>query len=167
VLNRKLRDGEYVASWAQFEWLPGAIDGVALLNARGVRVIVVTNQRGIALGRMTEADLAEIHTRMETELARAGAWVDAIYHCPHDVGECDCRKPATGLFERAARELGDIDLHRSVMIGDSDSDIEAAARIGAASVWIGAPPTASHRSVRVDHCAPTLLDAARWLVDGR
>jgi D-glycero-D-manno-heptose 1,7-bisphosphate phosphatase len=162
VVNRKAPDGEYVTSWEEFSFLPGAIEGLRLLAAARPPVVIVTNQRGIARGHMDESDLMDIHDRMRAEVARAGGRIDAIYHCPHE-GGCDCRKPRTGLFRRAARDLG-VDLADSVVVGDRASDMEAAASIGALRVLVGGydepmPP--------VDHVAGDLAAAARWLLDQR
>lgn len=136
--------GSYVTSWEQFRFLPGAIEAMELLRAAGWRVVVVTNQRGIALGTMTRAQVDEIHRRMGVL-----APVDAVYVCPHDNGECDCRKPGVGLFRRAQHNDPGIDFAHSVVFGDSKSDIEAGERLGARTVQVGAPPL------------PTLLTAVR------
>lgn len=158
VINVKAPEGEYIKSWDEFEFLPGAPEAVAALANSGLRVVVVTNQRGIALGRMSEADLDDIHRRMVSELQAAGARVDAIYHCPHDMDECDCRKPKTGMFRRATEELPGVDLERSVVIGDADSDMEAGRRIGALRVQVGGD------DAEADHHAPSLPDAVDWVL---
>ncbi|HEV2062608.1 MAG TPA: HAD-IIIA family hydrolase, partial [Solirubrobacteraceae bacterium] len=93
TINVKPPEGEYVEAPEELRLLPGAAAAIARLNAAGLPVIVVTNQRGVALGRMTEADVAAVHDRLREELSRAGAHVDAIYHCPHQEGACACRKP--------------------------------------------------------------------------
>jgi D-glycero-D-manno-heptose 1,7-bisphosphate phosphatase len=160
VINRKAPEGDYVTSWAEFEFLPGALEGLRLLAEAGPPLVVATNQRGLARGRMTEADLAGIHERMRAAVTEAGGRIDAVYHCPHE-GGCDCRKPGTGLFERAARDLG-LDLGSAAVIGDRASDMEAAAAIGALRVLVRGqdepmPP--------VDHVADDLAGAARWLLD--
>jgi D-glycero-D-manno-heptose 1,7-bisphosphate phosphatase len=160
VVNRKAPEGEYVTAWEEFAFLPGALQGLALLAAAGPPVVMVTNQRGIARGRMTEADLADIHARMRAAVELAGGRIDAIYHCPHE-GGCDCRKPATGLFERAAADLG-IDLAASAVVGDRASDMEAAGRIGALKVLVGAFP---EPMPAVDLRAADLAEAARALLD--
>ncbi len=136
TINVKAPEGEYIERPAQLRLLDGAAAAVARLNAARVPVIVVTNQRGIALGRMTEEDLAAVHARLDELLAAEGAHVDAYYHCPHDKGVCDCRKPGTAMLEQAAREHG-IDLARSVLVGDSASDVEAGRRVGARTVLLG------------------------------
>jgi D-glycero-D-manno-heptose 1,7-bisphosphate phosphatase len=159
VINRKAPEGEYVTSWAEFAFLPSALEGLRALAELGVPVVVATNQRGIARGRYTEADLADIHDRMRAAVAEAGGRIDAIYHCPHEAGACDCRKPATGMFEQAARDLG-IALDRSAVIGDRASDMEAARRIGALRVLVG---DAEDPRPEVDHAADGLAAAAAWL----
>jgi D-glycero-D-manno-heptose 1,7-bisphosphate phosphatase len=160
VINVKAPEGEYVTSWTEFAFADGALEGLRLLATLGVPVVVVTNQRGIARGRMTERDLADIHDRMLAEVAGAGGRIDAIHHCPHE-GGCECRKPGTALFRAAAEELG-IELAGSAVLGDRASDMEAAAAIGALRVLV-----AGHDEPmpRVDHVADDLAAAARWLAD--
>jgi D-glycero-D-manno-heptose 1,7-bisphosphate phosphatase len=158
VINVKAPEGEYVTSWASFAFAPGALEGLRLLAGLAVPVVVATNQRGIARGRMTEADLADIHERMRAEVASAGGRIDAIYHCPHE-GGCDCRKPGTLLFERAAADLG-FDLGRAAVVGDRAADMEAAAAIGALRVLVAGH---DEQMPPVDRVADDLADAARWL----
>jgi len=155
TINVKAPEGDYVKSPAEFELLPGAAAAVAALREAGRRVVVVTNQRGIARGVMTEADLHDIHAAM---LDAVGP-VDAIYHCPHDEGECDCRKPLPGMLLRAAEELPGLDLARSTMVGDSPSDMAAGRAVGARLVMVGDP-----RGETVDHSAPSLATAVDWLL---
>lgn len=116
---------------------PGMAEAIRELNRRAISVIVATNQSAVARGLISEAELGQLHREMVKKLAAAGAKLDAIYYCPHHpkVGippykiSCYCRKPAPGMIIRAARE-NDLDLDRSVLIGDTLSDIEAAARAG-------------------------------------
>jgi D-glycero-D-manno-heptose 1,7-bisphosphate phosphatase len=149
TINVKAPEGDYVKSWEEFEFLPGAVDAVRALHEAGRRVVVVTNQRGIALSRMTEHDLAEIHERMLDAIGPGV--VAAVYHCPHDGGECDCRKPQPGMLRRAAAEIPGVDLADATVIGDSDSDVEAGRAVGANTIKIGAD-------------APSLAEAVRWLL---
>ena len=141
ILNRKPREGTYVTGWKQFHLLPGVERAIARLNHSGRKVIVVTNQRGVALGHMTLSDLDDIHQRLRNHLGQHGARLDAVYACPHDVGQCRCRKPDVGLFERAFADFPAASVGNSVMIGDSLSDIEAATRLGIPSIFVGADPT--------------------------
>src|SRR5688572_5544379 len=93
VINRKQPEGEYVTCWEEFEILDGALEAIKLVNEAGLLAVVVTNQRGIALGRMSEDDLENIHRNLRDRLEAIGGHVDAFYHCPHDLNACDCRKP--------------------------------------------------------------------------
>jgi D-glycero-D-manno-heptose 1,7-bisphosphate phosphatase len=134
VLNRKMPEGQYVTTPEEFELLPGAISGLQLLAARGYRLIVVTNQRGVARGKLTLDDLSAIHRKMEGLLAANGVELEAIYYCPHETDECDCRKPKPGMLLRAFESFPSLRPGESVLFGDSDSDIEAARRVGVPGV---------------------------------
>jgi len=130
VINRKPGAGTYVTCWEEFELLPGVEDAVAKLNHSGRKAIVVTNQRGVALGLYSLQDLAEIHERLQDKLALRDAHLDAIYVCPHDAGQCSCRKPLTGLFEQAFRDFPTAHAGNRIVVGDSLRDIEAGRRLG-------------------------------------
>ena len=136
VLNRKAPEGEYIRTWASFAWLPGAVEAVARLGTAGARVLIVTNQQGIAKGVIRPADLDDIHARLRVDVQHAGGRIDGIYVCPHMAGTCDCRKPAPGLFHQAKRDIPDISFSRSIVIGDSPADIEAGRAIGARTVQV-------------------------------
>jgi D-glycero-D-manno-heptose 1,7-bisphosphate phosphatase len=140
VLNRKLPEGAYVSDWTEFQWLPGAVEAIARMNRAGLTVIVVSNQRGVALGRVSIPQLELIHARMQSHLAAQGARLDAIYYCPHDRGQCDCRKPGIGLFAQAAKDFPEVHAGNSVVIGDSLSDIEAGRRLGMTAIFIQGEP---------------------------
>jgi histidinol-phosphate phosphatase family protein len=129
VINVKPGDGGYVRTWDEFRFISAAVDWILLFNALDILVIVVTNQRGVARGLVRTEDLAEIHARMTAELARRGARIDDIFVCPHEEGTCDCRKPRPGLIREAQRRW-DIDLSRSLLIGDSESDRQLAVNCG-------------------------------------
>lgn len=101
----------------------------------------MTNQRGIALGRYTHAEVEELHSRLQQHMTEHGAQIDAFYYCPHDDGDqCDCRKPKPGLFQKAFRDFGDASAENSLMIGDSISDIEGARELGIASIFVRGDP---------------------------
>ena len=125
--------GNWVMSWDDFEFMPGAIEGISKLKQAGYRLILVTNQRCINLGKFSVSGLNALHEKMQTELRKAGGYFDAIYHCPHDRHEnCDCRKPMPGMFFQATADYDDIVLADTIMLGDQPSDEEAAqaAKIG-------------------------------------
>lgn len=163
TINESPPQGEYVTDPGALRLLPGAGEAIRLLNELPAKVVVVTNQRGVALGRMGEADLEAVHARLVDLLAAEGARLDGILHCPHHEGACECRKPGTGLFERAAREIDGVALEGGAMVGDAARDVEAGNRLGLITVRLGpsapADPTPSHE-------APDLLSAARWLLGG-
>lgn len=136
VLNEKMPDGCYVNSWDEFHPLPGVTEAIRRLNRAGLRVVVVSNQRGIALGLYTPEDVRAIHLRFQDLLKTHGAKVDGFYFCPHDKGQCNCRKPLPGLFEQAVAMFPEISAASSAMIGDSHSDIEFGIRLGMLTVFI-------------------------------
>lgn len=127
-------DRGYVHRPEQLEFVAGAAKAVRLLNDAGYRVVVVTNQSGIARGFYDEAALQRFHAHMRERLAAEGARIDALYYCPHHPQgtvtqfaiACDCRKPKTGMLEQAARDCP-VDRAKSFMIGDKDDDLAAAA----------------------------------------
>ena len=132
----------------QLELLPGAAEAVRRINASGYLAIVVTNQPVIARGEVTVPQLQEIHNKLETLLGREGAYLDAIYYCPHhphkgyegEVPElkfdCDCRKPKPGMLLKAAEDFH-IDLSASYMVGDGDNDVQCGLNAGCTPVKIG------------------------------
>jgi D-glycero-D-manno-heptose 1,7-bisphosphate phosphatase len=165
VINRAPQ-GDYVKSWEEFEFLPGVFDALRALKQHGFRLIVVTNQRGVSLGRPPESGLRAIHDRMEAELRKAGAGLDAIYYCPHGYDACNCRKPETELFLQAQRDFPDIRFADSFVIGDSITDMEAAARLYCKRVLIGAESSPilaalAKKNLAVDFTAPSLLEAVK------
>ena len=136
VLNKKPARAEYVRRWEEFEWLPGAQTALRLLRESDYRVVIVSNQAGVARGVMTESDLNEIHRLMVEEVAAAGGKIEAIYYCPHDWNAgCECRKPNPGMLFQAQRDLN-LDLSRTVFFGDDERDSEAADRAGCPFVQI-------------------------------
>lgn len=131
----------------EFELLPGVIEAIKKINESEYLCIVVTNQPVIARGEVTIAELNEIHNKMETLLGLEGAYIDSIYYCPHhphkgyegEIPElkidCDCRKPKPGMLLKAAKDFN-IDLSKSYMIGDRESDIKAGKNAGCKTVLI-------------------------------
>lgn len=149
TINEKAPEGEYVERPEELVLLPGAAAAIARLNHARIPVVVVTNQRGIALGRMSLEDLDRVHGRLDELLVAQGARIDAYYACPHREGECDCRKPRPGLLRRAAEDRGLGDPARGVIIGDSDSDVAAGRAAGMATVRLGGGPEADAPSLAV------------------
>lgn len=122
-------DHGYVFRPEDLEWIPGARESVRWLNAQDVRVVVVTNQSGIARGLYTESDFDAFMARMQDDLADVGARFDAVYHCPHLDENCDCRKPKPGMLLRGLTAFG-ADPGDCIFFGDKDSDAEASQAAG-------------------------------------
>jgi D-glycero-D-manno-heptose 1,7-bisphosphate phosphatase len=164
VINRKMPEGQYVTAWEHFHLLPGVPEAIAALNRKGLRVLVVTNQRGIALGIYSSEDVEAIHARLQSSLAESGAHVDGFYFCPHDKRQCNCRKPGPGLFEQAKADFPEITAETSVVIGDSLSDIEFGQNLGMRAVFIEGDrehqkPGASKAAELADLSFPALAEA--------
>jgi D-glycero-D-manno-heptose 1,7-bisphosphate phosphatase len=162
VINREAREGEYVTRWEEMEILPGVTEAIRLLNQASLAVIVVSNQRCVAKGMITTADLEGLHRRMSQSLASAGAVIDAIYYCPHESDPpCPCRKPQPGMLFDAARDH-DIDLSASWMVGDSRVDMEAGRAAGCKTAFIGRK--AKSGELETDIVAGSLLDSVQQIL---
>jgi D-glycero-D-manno-heptose 1,7-bisphosphate phosphatase len=156
VINRKAPEGLYITRWEEMDFLPGVAEAIALLNRADFRVIVISNQRCVAKGLVTVSEVESMHRRMCDHLARAGAMIDAVYYCPHELQPvCSCRKPAPGMLLEAAL-AHDIELAASWMIGDSDIDVEAGRKAGCKTALLGKDGTADNQP---DVVAPSLLGA--------
>ena len=130
VLNEKAPRAQYIRNWSEFKWRPGAKESLCRLNEAGFKVIIVSNQAGINRGAMTEQDLRSIHLQMVAEVEQSGGRVDAIYYCPHDWDEgCECRKPRPGMLFQAQHDFN-LDLSRTLFIGDDERDAQAAEAAG-------------------------------------
>lgn len=130
VLNREAHGAGYVLEPAEFFWLPGALEGLAMLRRAGLYLSVATNQSGVGRGLMTLAQLDAVHARMQDEASQYGATLDAVLFCPHAPEDhCACRKPAPGLIQEAITRSG-IAASESLVVGDDQRDLEAAARAG-------------------------------------
>ncbi len=128
VINENRSD--YVKSWGEFCFLAGSKEAIAMLTNAGHRIIVCTNQAGVARGHLSLETVEEIHRRMVAEIAQAGGIIERVYYCPHGKDEnCSCRKPRPGMLLRSRDELG-IDMNDALFIGDSISDIQAALAAG-------------------------------------
>jgi D-glycero-D-manno-heptose 1,7-bisphosphate phosphatase len=121
---------DYVKRWAEFAFLPSALDALARVAKSEYAVVVITNQSGINRGRVLPETVEDIHRRMVAAIEEAGGRIDAVYICPHRPDEgCDCRKPLPGMLRRAAEELG-LDLDRSFLVGDALEDVQAGLAAG-------------------------------------
>ena len=129
VINR-LRPNDYVKCWEEFEFLPDVLDVIATWSKEVKHIFIVTNQRGVGKGLMTESDLQDIHKRMFHEIEKCGGHIDRIYYCTSLTEADKRRKPGIGMFEDILRDYPDVKPSGCLMIGDSDSDIKFAENCG-------------------------------------
>jgi histidinol-phosphate phosphatase family protein len=129
-------DFHYLDDPERYDFLPGVTRGIQLLHEHGFVVLCVTNQSGVGRGLFTKERLEEIHRRINERLEQHGTRIDGFYYCPHRPEEgCECRKPGTLLFQRAAGEHR-LDLRSSAVIGDRALDIEVGAKLGMLSAFV-------------------------------
>lgn len=166
----------YLSRVAQLRLIDGAAEAIRTLKQAGFKVIVVTNQAGIARGYFSERKLQQIHTYLQQMLSARNATVDAIYYCPHhpQCGVhpyrvcCTCRKPRPGMLQLAAREF-DIDLSQSVVVGDKTTDLQSGFAVHSRGVLVRTGyGRQSEQELRMQHIQPDyvadhLLDAAQWI----
>lgn len=166
------RDHGYVKTPDELDLFPGAVEAVARLNRAGARVVLITNQSGIARGFFSTAALEAIHARLRALLEAGGASLDGIYYCPHHPDDgCVCRKPRTAMIDRAMADFR-LDPSACYVVGDQRRDIELARRIGARSVLVTSGPTsldalAGLETDRMppDQVAAGLAEAVEWIIE--
>jgi D-glycero-D-manno-heptose 1,7-bisphosphate phosphatase len=163
TINRRARDGEYVRTPDEVELLPNAGQAVRRLNEAGLLVVLVSNQRGVARGLLSMDDVTAVNDQLVALLGAVSAHVDAIYVCPHEKETCRCRKPLPGLIQLASRNDPAIELSKSIMIGDSESDVAAGIAAGTATIRI----LEGSETTSADAVAPDLASAVSLvLVEG-
>ena len=134
VINENLPG--YVRHWGEFCFIPGACEAIARLTAAGHRIVVCTNQAGLATGELSMRNLADIHQRMLAEIAKAHGHVERVYYCSHGKqAGCFCRKPRPGMLLRARSELG-CDLTDAIFVGDGATDVQAAISAGVLPILV-------------------------------
>ena len=161
----------YLSHPDQVRLIAGSAEAIRELRAAGHAIVVVTNQSGLTRKYFNQETLDQIHARLRAELAQHDAWLDDIYVCPHHPDDgCECRKPGSQLYERAAREH-QIDLAHSVMIGDKDTDVLAARKLNMRGILVRTGYGANQidaisrwSDYQPAYIADDLLDAARWLL---
>ena len=134
VINQCAAPHHYIAEWKDFIFLPGVEQALKKLRDAGFQLIMISNQRGIARGMFTFDQVNELHGHMQSYLRSVNAQLDGIYICPHNEGECNCRKPNIGLFLQAEQDFR-IDKRHSWMVGDTATDIEAGRRYGVRTIF--------------------------------
>jgi histidinol-phosphate phosphatase family protein len=136
VINKKI-DNDYVKNWSDFSFINGSLEALSKLASLFGNIIVVTNQRGIGKGLMSENDLNMIHARMMDLVFKNGGRINKIYFCPEIFDTSTCRKPNIGMAMMAKNDFPEIDFERSVIIGDSKSDMEFGKSLSMKTVFIG------------------------------
>jgi D,D-heptose 1,7-bisphosphate phosphatase len=174
----------YLDSLDKLKIIPGAYEAIRLINESGMKVVVISNQAGVARGLFTEDFVKITHEYLQIALRQEGAYIDKFYYCPHHPNEgiepyrqvCNCRKPATGMLLQAARDLN-IDLIRSYLVGDRFNDMEAGKKIGVRGILVktgfgqgllqdDGPDEATPEN-KPDFIAADILEAVRWILKDR
>jgi D-glycero-D-manno-heptose 1,7-bisphosphate phosphatase len=171
-----IEESGYLDRLERLTLFPFTVDAVRLLNRTGWPVIVISNQSGIGRGLVRESFVGEAHAHLADRLAAAGARIDAFFYCPHHPeatlpayrARCDCRKPAPGMLLAAAGQL-DVDLSRSVVVGDRWEDVGAARSVGARAVLVrtgygGVAEANARPDLRADWIADNLIAAVSWIL---
>jgi D,D-heptose 1,7-bisphosphate phosphatase len=163
----------YLDSLEQLRIFPVAFDAVRMINRAGIKVVVVTNQSGVARGFFDEDFVNSVHARINEIFRKKGAFIDRFYYCPHHPTEgigryrisCDCRKPAPGMLISASEEL-DIDLSSSYVVGDMAKDIEVANNVGARGILVrtGYGKNVVTSDIKPAFIAEDILAAAEWIM---
>jgi len=164
VINRRIVGG-YVTDWDEFEFLPGTFDALKAFSSRFGRIIVVSNQQGVAKGVMTNADVEMIHSSMIRQVEGAGGRIDLVLYAPHLASErSEMRKPSIGMALRAREMFPEINFEKSVMAGDSLSDLEFGRNAGMVTVFICPDNTLADKcSELIDFHYPDLVTFSRNL----
>ena len=169
----------YLGDVSQLRFIPDSVKALHLFNQAELKVIIITNQSGVARGYFSEGVISEIHQEMNKQLSAEKAFIDAVYYCPHHPEgtveryaiQCDCRKPGVGMIRQAAEEHG-IDPRHSYLVGDKLSDVECAQRAGMRGILVltgygkdEMKKITDASSVRPVYIAKNLYQAAKWIVE--
>ncbi len=166
VINERIPGG-YITSPDEFKFLPGVLDSFSIFSATFNRIIIVTNQQGIGKGLMTEEELDIIHSFMIEEIKEAGGSIDKIYYC-QDLSEKEnnCRKPSTKMAQMAVNEFPDIDLNKSIMVGDTKTDIMFGKNAGMKTIFVETAIEAKH-NIYADYIITGLSDLGDLIINNK
>jgi len=160
VINKRIFGG-YIKNWKEFEFLPGVKQAIAIFSKVFNRIIIVTNQQGVGKGVMSKTIVEEIHSELTKVVSQAGGRIDAVYYCPElATTEGNCRKPGTSMAERAKSDFPEIDFSKSLMVGDTASDILFGKNAGMKTVLHRTEETVD---ITADLVVDSLLDLAKRL----
>ncbi len=165
VINKKAPTADYVKKWSEFRFMPKTLDALHLLTENGFRIIVITNQPGIARGMISKEDLEEIHRNMVNEIKKNGGRIDAIYNCMHGWDDgCECRKPRPGLLFRASADFK-FDLTKTFFIGDDGRDLLAGKAAGCKNILITNEATDNTDNVAPHIKCRNIYEAAKIVIE--
>jgi D-glycero-D-manno-heptose 1,7-bisphosphate phosphatase len=168
VINRDPGFGDYIKSWKEFEFMPGAIGAIKLLNEHGYEIFVISNQAGVAKGLYSKDALNEITSNMLRDIEREGGKIRLVSYCTHasDAG-CDCRKPNTGQIKNATKGLS-IDFKNTYFIGDSKLDVGAGKNMGCKAILLLTgkedPDDVKNWQHKPDFIKKDLMEAVKWVL---
>lgn len=157
VINKKAPPHQHITNWDDIVFLEGVAEAIRIFHFCGFKVIVLTNQSCIARGTATIGQIEHLHDKMLQSLNMQDANIDRVILCPHDNGQCFCRKPEIGMFIEAEKYVC-VDKAKSYMLGDSESDIEAGRRYGIKTISIGKKIPGS------DLYFESLIESARYIM---
>ncbi len=163
VINQQ-KDPGYILNWNEFVFLDAVLDALRLLAEKFQHIFIITNQRGVGKGDMTITDLDIIHKNLLLEVSAAGGRIDKIYFCPDVLSASPCRKPNAGMALQAKEEYPDIDFTKSIMVGNSLSDMEFGRNIGAVTIFLSTTNKHIDKNTQsIDHHHSTLIEFAKTL----
>lgn len=168
VINKDPGKGDYIKSWKEFEFLPGAIDAIKKLNTHGYEIFIISNQAGVGKGLYSHDALNEITKNMLKEIEAQDGRIRSVTYCTHKEDEgCDCRKPNTGMIKKVTEDL-DIDFKKSYFIGDSRLDIGAGKNMGCRTILLLTgkedPKAVDSWPYKPDFIKRDLKEAVEWVL---
>ena len=136
VINERPKN-DYVKTWSDFHFIDGVLDAIKLFSEKFKHIFIITNQQGIGKNIMSEESLVDIHQKMMEEIMRTGGRIDAVYHCPDLATKpLNCRKPGLFMANNARDQFPDIDFQKSIMVGDTNSDMKFGKNAGMTTVFV-------------------------------
>ena len=163
VINHQNMDG-YILTWDEFVFYDGVLEAMAIFKKQFQHTFIVTNQRGVGKGQMSVADLNYIHDQMQQSIEVAGGNINHVYFCPDIDASSSCRKPNTGMALQAKQDFPTVDFTKSIMVGNSMSDMEFGRNIGATTMFLTTTNTTiTDADDRIDFVFASLIDFAKAL----
>ena len=160
VINKKI-EKDYVKCWSEFIFIDQVLEALSYFTSIFGRIIVVTNQKGVGRGLMSETDLIKIHDKMKRKINENQGKIDKIYYCTSIKDTANCRKPNTGMGINAKNDFPNINFNKSIMVGDSDTDIEFAKQLGMRSVLLSSNST---KSQKIDIVCNSLFELTNLII---